>query len=116
MDCNFTLKYISEAKRDYDLLNWYGSKLFLKSLGFFGFFSDGNLGDDSEEEGIVMLNLDQVCDEKPVKWVLMSSIVSQILVLCMYLRFFSDYFFRGKKTQQGQKTNSTKKKKKGKTW
>lgn len=38
-------------------------------------FLDGNLGDDSEEEGTVMLNLDQVCDEKPVKWVhvLMSS-------------------------------------------
>lgn len=30
-------------------------------------FLDGNLGDDSEEEGTVMLNLDQVCDEKPVK-------------------------------------------------
>lgn len=50
--------------------------------------TDGNLGDDSDEEGTVMLNLDEVCDEKPIK---------------------------GKKTQQGQKSNSTKKKKKGKT-
>lgn len=36
-------------------------------LRVFFVFLDGNLGDDSEEEGTVMLNLDQVCDEKPVK-------------------------------------------------
>lgn len=36
-------------------------------LSVFFVFLDGNLGDDSEEEGTVMLNLDQVCDEKPVK-------------------------------------------------
>lgn len=30
-------------------------------------FTDGNLGDDSEEEGTVMLNLDSVADEKPVR-------------------------------------------------
>jgi hypothetical protein len=29
--------------------------------------SDGNLGDDSEEEGTVMLNLDEVRQEKPVR-------------------------------------------------
>nr|XP_022322311.1 exosome complex component RRP45-like isoform X5 [Crassostrea virginica] len=29
--------------------------------------TDGNLGDDSEEEGTVMLNLDSVADEKPVR-------------------------------------------------
>lgn len=30
-------------------------------------FTDGNLGDDSEEEGTVMLNLDSVAEEKPVR-------------------------------------------------
>lgn len=44
-------------------------KKFFKNtkLSVFFVFLDGNLGDDSEEEGTVMLNLDQVCDEKPVK-------------------------------------------------
>lgn len=31
--------------------------------------ADGNLGDDSEEEGTVMLNLDEVRSVKPLRWV-----------------------------------------------
>lgn len=92
-------------------------------MSVFFVFLDGNLGDDSEEEGTVMLNLDQVCDEKPVKWVhvLMSSCNSLSNTGSLYASkteiffFFSNHFSRGKKTQQGQKTKSTKKKK-GKTW
>lgn len=31
-DFNFTLKYISEAKRDFNLLNWYGRAIDLDCL------------------------------------------------------------------------------------
>ena len=49
-------------------------------------FTDGNLGDDSEEEGTVMLNLDSVADEKPVRWVPQPGIEYLYLCTCLLLR------------------------------
>lgn len=87
-------------------------------MSVFFVFLDGNLGDDSEEEGTVMLNLDQVCDEKPVKWVhvLMSSCNSLSNTGSLYASktdFFSflTIFVEVRKLNRGKKQSPPKRRK-----